>query len=168
MVGSLWFGWVPSSYNCTTGIDEEMAEKILSDFYRGEDEEAGEASPLKVRWLLEGNFLCKEYLFWVLSGYDSVNADRLELKKTLKGMWLLIEKEEAIENHLKIFPGMKWKHIEPQRKPAPINRSNTVVVRSCVFSHREIDYLLKNYLRWPEYELPFVLFEQYIVSYFST
>jgi len=29
------------------GINEEMAEKILADFYRGEDEEAGEASPLK-------------------------------------------------------------------------------------------------------------------------
>jgi len=29
------------------GINEEMAEKILAEFYRGEDEEAGEASPLK-------------------------------------------------------------------------------------------------------------------------
>ena len=30
-------------------MPEEMAEKILADFYRGEEEEAGEASPLKVR-----------------------------------------------------------------------------------------------------------------------
>ncbi|CAJ1966995.1 unnamed protein product [Cylindrotheca closterium] len=29
------------------GINEDMAEKILADFYRGEDEEEGEASPLK-------------------------------------------------------------------------------------------------------------------------
>lgn len=38
-----------SEIDCTPGINEEMAEKILADFYCGEDEEAGEASPLKVR-----------------------------------------------------------------------------------------------------------------------
>ncbi|KAL3945772.1 MAG: hypothetical protein SGBAC_000161 [Bacillariaceae sp.] len=36
-----------SEIDCTPGINEEMAEKILADFYCGEDEEAGEASPLK-------------------------------------------------------------------------------------------------------------------------
>ena len=30
------------------GIEEESAEKILSRFYRGQDTETGEASPLKV------------------------------------------------------------------------------------------------------------------------
>ena len=54
--------YIPSSYNWITGIDEEMAEKILSDFYRGE-EEAGEASPLKVRLLLEFDFRFEEYQF---------------------------------------------------------------------------------------------------------
>ena len=66
--------------------------------------------------------------------FYSVNAGRHELKKTLKVMLLRTEKEEATENRLKIFLEMKWKLIVPQRRVAPINRADTVVIHCCLLT----------------------------------